>query len=62
MTLRTHTGGEKEFGYAEPEYDPEFAREIAESLEKARKRKKRNGIIIAVILILMLMVYFFRIY
>jgi len=58
MSLITKVGGMKEFGNTEPEYGPEFARDIDEAYEKARKRKKRNGIIIAVILIIMLMIYF----
>ena len=60
--MKTHTGGLKEIGYAEPEHDPEFDNRIDIAFEEARKRKKRNRIIIAGGLIIMLGIYLLRFY
>jgi len=43
MRITTHTGGQKEFGYAKPSEDPEFDERISKAYEKARKRKKIEG-------------------
>jgi len=58
MPSKTQPSRSKEIGNAEPEYDPEFPRDIDEAYEKSRKRKRRNRIIIAAILIIMLTIYF----
>jgi len=60
--MKTHTGGLKEIGYAEPGHDPEFDERIDKAYEESRKRRKRNRIIIAVGLIILLGVYLFSFY
>jgi len=44
MTLRILTGGNKELGYAKPDYDHEFSEDIQRGYEEHRMKKKKKRV------------------